>query len=145
MILEAQNSTLNEFDKVTTVQLGYCNAFKRFCYIEESLQRVELVSYCTPVVGLELDVHQHVRTVECAPAAICSATTRKHVSRFLNESTTTIDYYDIKRAIKSNPLNNFGNGLRVITEIRHHVYGLHDVSRLFDVRYTPVKAFEGMY
>ena len=141
-ILKTRNATLGEFDKVNVQQLDYCNAFERYCYIDDVLVRIELVSYCTPVVALELDVHQHVYSIECAPAAICSATTRKHVGRFLNEHTTDVTYAKVKQALATVPKCNFANGLRVIVEGSGDVYGLHDVHRLFDVRYESIKPFE---
>ena len=141
-ILKTRNATLGEFDKVNAVQIGNCNAFERYCYIDSVLVRIELVSYCTPVVALELDVHQHVYTVECAPAATCNATTRKHVMRFLKEHTTAVTYNKVKQALATVPKCNFDNGLRVIVESNGDVYGFHDVHKLFKARYESMKPFE---
>ena len=106
------------------------------------LVRIELVSYCTPVVALELDIHQHVCSVECASTATCSATTRKHVARFLKEHTTTVTYGKVKQALATVPEYNFDNGLRVIVESNGDVYGFHDVHKLFKARYESMKPFE---
>ena len=87
MILESRTSTLNVYAKVEVEQLGYCNAFVRLYYLKDEngliLAKRELVSYCTPVVAIGYGLNGEPLRVTCAPAATCSATTRKHVGRFL--------------------------------------------------------------
>lgn len=144
-MLESRTATLNAFERVKVKQLGYCNAFIRTCINNKFVERIELVSYCTPVVAIEFNRDGKVHCIECSPAAVCTATTRKHVGRFLNEYYPALTYSDIKDALQTVPPQQFGNGLRCIVMPGRYVYGLHDVHRLFDVRYESVKPFMAWY
>lgn len=90
--MKEQNDTLGKFDSVEVERLRSCNAFIRKCYEtqdDSSPVRIELVSYCTPVLAVEFGRPRGVR-LELSPIATCSATTRKHVGYFL----TDIWYFD---------------------------------------------------
>lgn len=141
-MLESRTATLNEFDSVKVKQLDYCNAFVRTCINGGFVERIELVSYCTPVVAIGLNHDGKVHGIECAPAAVCSATTRTHVGRFLNEYYPALSYSDVKAALNTVPKQRFGNGLRCIVMPDRYVCGLYDVKRLFDVRYESIKPFQ---
>ena len=52
-MLKERTATLCVFDKVEVKQLDYCNAFVRTCLIDGLIERVELVSYCTPVIAID--------------------------------------------------------------------------------------------
>lgn len=107
MILEPRNSTLGLYAKVETKQLDYCNAFMRMCYLQDGdgvvLAKRELISYCTPVLSIAYRLDGTAKYLICSQAAICSATTRKHVGRFLNRYLTTVGYYTIKKLLKHPP------------------------------------------
>lgn len=142
---ECKNATLGLFQRVEVEQLGYCNAFVRKCYLCEGdryVTRLELVSYRTPVVAIERKDNGRL-LLECAPAATCSATTRKHVSRFLNSYVSGMwRYYEIKDALAAKDIST---SCRCIDE--HGSVGpLVDVSGLFGIRYEACKAFcNGVY
>ncbi len=144
-MLESRTATLNKFDNVKIKQLGYCNAFVRTCINRGFVNRIELVSYCTPVIAIELNMDGNVHSIECSPAAVCSVTTRTHIGRFLKEYYPALAYSDIKDALQTVPLQQFGNGLRCIVIPGEHVYGLYDARHLFDVRYESIKPFQAWY
>lgn len=138
-MLEERTATLCLFDKVEVKQLGYCNAFVRTCLIDDLINRVELVSYCTPVIAIEFN---KFKSIEVSHIAIESATTRKHVGRFLKQYYPELCYMDIKAALNTDIPIDYGNGLRVMVEPNYKVYGLKDVEHLFNMRYESVKPFE---
>lgn len=117
MILESRNSTLNIYAKVNVEQLDYCNAFVRSCYLNDGdgliLVKRELISYCTPIIAIGYGLDAKAVRVTCAPAATCSATTRKHVGRFLHKFCNKVCYYYIKYAL-AKPAQCYRNWLRVI-------------------------------
>lgn len=137
-MLESRNATLCEFDKVKVKQLDYCNAFVRTCIIDDLIERVELVSYCTPVIAIEYNTF---KSIEVSHIAVESATTRNHVGHFLKQYYPKLCYMDIKDALLADIPIDYGRGLRVMIEPDYKVYGLHDVNRLFDVRYESIKPF----
>lgn len=142
--LESKDATLNQLDRVEVEQLDYCNAFVRICYLlgnDTEPTRVEMVSYCTPVVAIEYGADG--MTLECAPAATCSVTTRKHVCRFLSCYGSIWSYSMIKTALNAKFPDK--TPYRYITE--RGEYGPRvDPFGLFGVRYSPVKPFNnGIY
>lgn len=144
MILESRASTLNVYAKVEVEQLGYCNAFIRSCYLSDGkgfiLDKRELVSYCTPIVAIGYGLNGEPLRVTCASAATCSATTRKHVGRFLHMFCPSLSYYDIKHAL-AEPSQYYTNGLRAIELESGAVYGLPDNMHAYGVRYESIKPF----
>ena len=148
MILESRTSTLNIYAKVDVKQLDYCNAFVRSCYTnsENSLVLVkrELVSYCTPVLAIGYGLNGEPLRITCAPAATCSATTRKHVSRFLHKFYPNISYYDIKHAL-TKPAQYYRNGLRVIHLKNGSVHERPDNMHAYNILYESIKPFNACY
>ena len=145
---ESRTATLNIYAKVEVEQLGYCNAFVRSCYLHDGdgliLAKRELVSYCTPVVAIGYGLHENPVLVTCAPAATCSATTRKHVGRFLKQFCPSLSYYDIKHALEK-PAQYYRNGLRVIELETSAVYERPDNMHAYGVRYESIKPFNPWY
>lgn len=148
MILESRTSTLNVYAKVEVEQLGYCNAFIRSCYLKDGngfiLAKRELVSYCTPVLAIGYGLDGNAVRVTCAPAATCSATTRKHVGRFLKQFCPSLSYYDIKDALNK-PAQYYRNGLRVIELESRSVHERPDNMHAYSVRYESIKTFNPWY
>lgn len=148
MILESRTSTLNIYAKVDVQQLDYCNAFVRSCYLNGGdslvLAKRELVSYCTPVLAIGYGLNGEPLRITCAPAATCSATTRKHVGRFLHKFCPNISYYDIKHAL-AKPAQYYRNGLRVIELEAGSVHERPDNMHAYDVLYESIKPFNACY
>lgn len=149
MILESRTGTLNVYAKVEVEQLGYCNAFVRSCYLKDSdgliLAKRELVSYCTPVVAIGYGLNGEPLRVTCAPAATCSATTRKHVGRFLKKSCVPIIYLGVKDALETPIKPDNRNGLRLIDLKTGLIEGYEDTDNMFGVRYESAKPFNPWY
>lgn len=145
---ESRTSTLNIYAKVEVEQLGYCNAFVRSCYLKDSdgfiLAKRELISYCTPVVAIGYGLDGSPVRITCAPAATCSATTRKHVGRFLKRYCPSLSYYAIKDALKK-PSQYYTNGLRAIELESGSVYERPDNMHAYSVRYESIKPFNPCY
>lgn len=145
-MFESKDSTLGVYNKVDIKQLGYCNAFIRECYLQDSngyiLTKRELVSYCTPVVAITYKLDGTPKQLLCAPACTCSCTTRKHVQRFLRESNVSIGYLGVKTALSTNIGTNNCNGLRMFDIDSNTVYGYDDIWNMFNVRYDSIKPFE---
>lgn len=146
MILESRASTLGVYAKVEVKQLDYCNAFIRSCYLQDGdgvvLAKRELVSYCTPVLSIAYRLDGTEKYLICSQAAICSATTRKHVGRFLNRYLTTVGYYTIKKALETPAEHGYMNGLRLIDLKHNTVRDFRDDSGMFKVRYESIKPFK---
>lgn len=146
---ESRTSTLNIYAKVEAEQLGYCNAFVRACYLQYRngfiLAKRELVSYCTPVLAIGYGLNGEPLRVTCAPAATCSATTRKHVGRFLNESCVPITYLGVKGALETPIKPDNYNGLRLIDLNTGLIEGYDDTNNMFGVRYDSIKQFSNWY
>lgn len=144
MIKESKDSTLGIYAKVETEQLDYCNAFVRNCYrkIDNGfvLTKRELVSYCTPVLAVGYDTNGRAVRVTCAPAATCSATTRKHVGRFLHKYCPQVSYHDVKNALAT-PNKGYANGLRVIDLINGEIRERPDLKHVYNVVYESIKPF----
>lgn len=149
MTLEPRNSTLGLYAKVEVEQLDYCNAFMRMCYLQDGdvvvLAKRELVSYCTPVLSIAYRLDGTEKYLICSQAAICSATTRKHVGRFLNRYITTVGYYSIKKALETPSEHGYMNGLRLIDLKHNTVRDFRDDSGMFKVRYESMKPFNRWY
>lgn len=145
---ESKDTTLNIYTKVDIDQLDYCNAFVRSCYLNIDgslvLAKRELVSYCTPVLGISYNTDGNIIHVTCAPAATCSVTTRKHVGRFLHKYCDALSYYDIKHALTT-PNQQYRNGLRVIDLKTMEVSELPDNMHVYNVLYESVKPFSQWY
>ena len=145
MIMESKNSTLGVYNRVDIEQLGYCNAFIRNCYLRDIkgfiFYKCELVSYCTPVVAITYNLDGTQKQVLCAPAATCSATTRKHVGRFLKEHCVPITYIGVKGALETPIKPNNCNGLRLIDLQTGLIEGYDDPYNTFGVRYDSIKPF----
>ena len=148
MILEDRTSTLNIYAKVDAKQLDYCNAFVRSCYRNIGndlvLAKRELVSYCTPVLAIGYGLNGEPLRVTCAPSATCSATTRKHVGRFLNRFCPSLSYHDIKNAL-AKPSQYYRNGLRVIELESNSVHERPDNMHAYNVLYESIKPFSAWY
>lgn len=144
MIKESKDSTLGIYDKVYIDKLDYCNAFVRNCYIKGEthliLSKRELVSYCTPVLAVGYEPNGRAVRVTCAPAATCSATTRKHVGRFLSKYCTQVCYHDVKNALAT-PNKGYDNGLRVIDLITGEIRERPDLMHVYNVVYESIKPF----
>ena len=149
MKLEPRNSTLGLYAKVETKQLDYCNAFIRMCYLQDGdgvvLAKRELISYCTPVLSIAYRLDGTEKYLICSQDAICSATTRKHVSRFLKSYLTTVGYYSIKKALETPAEHGYMNGLRLINLKHNTVRDFRDDSGMFKVRYESMKTFNRWY
>lgn len=141
---ESKDATLNIYAKVDIDRLDYCNAFVRSCYLNKDgslvLAKRELVSYCTPVLAISYNTDENIIHVTCAPAATCSVTTRKHVSRFLHKYCDALGYYDIKHALAT-PNQKYRNGIRVIDLKTMKVSERPDNMHVYNVLYEPVKPF----
>lgn len=148
MILESRSSTLGIYAKVDVQQLDYCNAFVRSCYLNDGesmvLAKRELVSYCTPVLAIGYGLNGEPLRITCAPAATCSATTRKHVGRFLKRFCPNLSYHDIKHAL-AKPAQYYINGLRVIELESNSVHERPDNMHAYDVLYESIKPFSAWY
>lgn len=146
MILESRASTLGVYAKVETKQLDYCNAFIRSCYLQDGdgvvLAKRELVSYCTPVLSIAYRLDGTEKYLICSEAAICSATTRNHVGRFLNRYLNTVGYYTVKKALETHTEHEYMNGLRLINLKYNTVRDFRDDSGMFKVRYESIKPFK---
>lgn len=144
MIKESKDSTLGIYAEVYIDKLDYCNAFVRRCYIKGEtnliLRKRELVSYCTPVLAVSYEPNGRAVRVTCAPAATCSATTRKHVGRFLNKYCPEVCYHDVKNALAT-PEDTYNNGLRVIELTSNKVHGRPDILHVYDTLYESIKPF----
>lgn len=142
-LLAERDACLNNFDRVVIKQLDYCNAFVRSCYLIETDTepcRVELISYCTPVCAIEYD-NNGVTVLEVAPAATCSATTRKHVGRFLNSYGPIWTYLVCKSALNAGIETPY-----VCIDEHLNIGPCVDYSHLFNVRYKPIKPYNnGMF
>lgn len=149
MKLEPRNSTLGLYAKVEVKQLDYCNAFIRKCYLQDGdgvvLAKRELVSYCTPVLSIAYRVDGTAKYLICSQYAICSATTRKHVGRFLNRYLTTVGYYTVKKALETPAEHGYMNGLRLINLKHNTVRDFRDDSGMFKVLYESMKPFSRYY
>lgn len=149
MKLEPRNSTLGIYAKVEVKQLDYCNAFMRMCYLQYGdgvvLAKRELVSYCTPVLSIAYRLDGTAKYIICSQNAICSATTRKHVGRFLKRYLTTVGYYSIKKALETPAEHGYMNGLRLINLKHNTVRDFRDDSGMFKVRYESMKPFSCYY
>lgn len=148
MIKESRDSTLGIYAKVEFERLDYCNAFVRNCYRKNdtgfSLTKRELVSYCTPVLAISYNGDGSILRLTCAQAATCSATTRKHVGRFLKRFCPSIGYYAIKDALAT-PGETYNNGLRVIEIPSHKVHERPDNMHVYSVLYESIKPFNAWY
>lgn len=144
MLKESRNSTLGIYAKVEVDNLDYCNAFVRSCYHKTDngfrLTKRELVSYCTPVLAISYNGDGSILRLTCAQAATCSATTRKHVSRFLKKFTPSIGYYAVKIALNT-PGDTYKNGLRVIEVPSFKIHERPDIMHVYNVLYESVKPF----
>lgn len=149
MKLEPRNSTLGVYAKVEVKQLDYCNAFMRMCCLQDGdgvvLAKRELVSYCTPVLSIAYRLDGTEKYLICSQAAISSATTRKHVSRFLNRYLTTVGYYSIKKALETPAEHGYMNGLRLINLKYNTIRDFRDDSGMLKVRYESMKPFNRRY
>lgn len=149
MILESRAGTLGVYAKVEVKQLDYCNAFIRSCYLQDGdgvvLAKRELVSYCTPVLSIAYRLDGTEKYLICSQAAICSATTRKHVGRFLNRYLTTVGYYTIKKALETPAEHGYMNGLRLIDLKNNTVRNFRDDNGMFKVLYESMKPFNCCY
>ena len=132
---KSHTDTLNIYAKVEVEQLGYCNAFVRSCYLQDGngfiLAKRELVSYCTPVLAIGYGLDGSPVRVTCAPAATCSATTRKHVGRFLNENNVPITYLGVKDTLETPIKPDNCNGLRLIDLKTGLIEGYNDINNMF--------------
>ena len=148
-MFESKDSTLGIYNRVDVNQLGYCNAFIRKCYLQDGdgvvLAKRELVSYCTPVLSIAYRLDGTEKYLICSQAAICSATTRKQVGRFLKERCVPITYLDVKRALETPIKPNNCNVLRVIDLQTGLIKGYDDPFNIFDVRYDSIKPFNPWY
>lgn len=85
---------------VKVKQLGYCNAYVRSWYdADEGMYIDELVSYCTPVCRvLHAAMGSRPVIVSLGSCAKCSATTWKHVTRFMRAYAPSLDYVLVEYA-----------------------------------------------
>ena len=72
--------------------------------IERADGSVLLISYCTPAACIDADGNL---TVFC----LCSNTTRRHVSRFLQEYAPNVSYYTAKQLYNSGDAMNIYTGV----------------------------------
>lgn len=146
MLLESRASTLGVYAKVEVKRLDYCNAFIRMCYLQYGdgvvLAKRELISYCTPVLSIAYRLDGTAKYLICSQDAIYSATTRKHVVRFLNRYLTTVGYNTIKKALETPAEHGYMNGLRLINLKNNTVRDFRDDNGMFKVRYESIKPFE---
>lgn len=144
MIKESKDSTLGIYSKVYIDKLDYCNAYVRNCYIKDDtnmiLSKRELISYCTPVLAVGYEPNGRTVRVTCSPAATCSATTRKHVGRFLHKYCPQVCYHDVKNALATNE-DTYNNGLRVIELPSNKVHGRPDSLHVYNTLYESIKPF----
>lgn len=144
MIKESKDSTLGIYYIVDIEQLDYCNAFVRICYIKGDthifLSKLELISYCTPVLAVGYEPNGRAVSVTCAPAATCSATTRKHVGRFLHKYCPQVCYHDVKNALATAG-DKYNNGLRVIDLTTNEIRESPDLMHVYNVVYESIKPF----
>lgn len=144
MIKEPKDSTLGIYAKVEVERLDFCNAFVRKCFRKSDtgfqLTKRELVSYCTPVLAISYNDDGSTLRLTCAQAATCSATTRKHVGRFLKRYAPSMSYYAIKDALATTD-DMYNNGLRVIEMPSHKVHARPDNIHVYKVLYESIKAF----
>ena len=148
-----RTATLGFYDNVEVEQLGYCNAFIRHCYTHDInadplLIRDELVSYCTPIIDVVYNMQSRITNYNCSQAATCSATTRKHVGRFLKAVGADICYIDVKEALKSvkgRAVSIRDNSSRIASGAdyldRRDIVPYEDAGGLFKVRYESIKPF----
>lgn len=148
-MLESKDSTLGIYNRVDVVQLGYCNAFIRKCYLRDMkgfiFSKCELVSYCTPVVAITYKLDGEPKQVLCAATATCTTTTRKHVGRFLKERCVPITYMGVKSALETPVKPNYCNGLRLIDLQTGLITGYNDPYNQFGARYDSIKPFNAWY
>ena len=149
MIPESRAGTLGVYAEVEVEQLDCCNAFIRSCYLRDGdgvvLAKRELISYRTPVLSIAYSLDGTAKYLICSQYAICSATTRKHVGRFLNRYLTTVGYCTVKKALETPAEHGYMNGLRLI-DLKHSTVGdFRDDSGMFKLRYESMKPFKRRY
>lgn len=110
------------------------------------LTKRELISYCTPVLSIAYRLDGTAKYLICSQDAICSATTRKHVGRFINRYLTTVGYHTINnKALETPTEHGYMNGLRLIDLKHYTVKDFRDDSGMFKVRYESIKPFSRYY
>lgn len=109
-MLESRDTRLDSCSTVEVKQFHNCNAFERYCYDAHGrLERVEFVSYCTPIAVLVPNWRVVDSVLYVSNACTCSAATRKQFSRWLREHCNEVNTsyisvkHELERACKTHP------------------------------------------
>lgn len=148
-MLESRDTTLNRYSMVEVKPFHKCNAFERYCYGNKNrIERIEFVSYCTPVAVLLPSYLVIDSILYVSNACTCSAATRKQFSRWLREHCDEVNTcyasvkYELELARKKHPthcavkLNGKGEFIQSFSGSE-----LNSVNPFFKYLYKSVKPF----
>lgn len=153
MIKESKDSTLGIYTNVDIKQFYKCNAYERYCYTDLGvLDCIEFVSYCTPIAVLKPKCYVIDSILYVSNACTCSATTRKHFGRWLNEHCNEVNTcylsvkQEIERARKICPTHTIVelNGKGDLVQSFNGTT-IESVQPFFNSRYDSIKPFAARY
>lgn len=102
-MLDPRDIRLDSCNTVEVRQFHNCNAFERYCYDNNGmLERIEFVSYCTPIAILVPSSFVIDSILYVSNACTCSAATRKQFGRWLREHCNDVNtcYMSVKQEIE---------------------------------------------